>query len=85
MLGIWTLVPLELVLRLVVWLVVSIVTIQLSTLANCLLVLLLQQSFDCEWVEELHLLDFRLVVRAFFSTTLAYPKWLYVSLKANIY
>ena len=35
---------------------------QLSTLANYSLVLLFQQSFDYEWVEEVGLLDIRLVI-----------------------
>ena len=35
---------------------------QLSTLANCLLVLSLQQDFDHEQVEEVDLLEVRLVV-----------------------
>ena len=56
------LVPLELVLGLEVWLALSIFTSWLSTLANCSLVLLLWWGFDCEWVEEIGLLDIRLVI-----------------------
>ena len=44
----WALVPLELELELEVWLAISIFIMQLSMLANCLLVLLLWQGFDCE-------------------------------------
>ena len=58
-----TLVFLELALELGVWLAVSVFARQLSTSANCLLVLSLQQGFDHKWVEELDLLDIRLVVR----------------------
>jgi len=52
----WTLVLLELVLGPGVWLVLRMLVSQPSTSANCLLVLLLQQSFDYEWVEEVGLL-----------------------------
>ena len=58
-----TLVFLELVLGLGVWLAISVFASHLSTSANCLLVLSLQQGFDYKWVEKLDLLDIRLVVR----------------------
>jgi len=45
-----------------VWLVLSIFASWPSISANYLLVLLLQWSFDCEWVEEVGLLDIRLVI-----------------------
>ena len=57
----WALVPLELVLGPEVWLVLRVCASQLSTLANCSLVLLLQQDFDCKQVKEVGLLDIRLV------------------------
>ena len=69
MLGIWTLVFLVLVLRPEVWLALSIFTSQPSISANCLLVLLFQQGFDCEQVEK-GLLNVRLVglvARVFFQ------------------
>ena len=50
------LVSLTLVLGPGVWLELSVLASQPSTLANCLLVLSLQQGFDCEWVEEVGLL-----------------------------
>ena len=52
----WTLVPLELVLGPRVWLALRMLVSQPSTSANCSLVLLLQQSFDYKWVEEVGLL-----------------------------
>ena len=63
---IWALVLLKLKLGLEVWLVGSIFTIWPSILANCLLVkLLLYQSFNYEWVENLGLLVMELVIGAF--------------------
>ena len=59
----WALVPLELVLELGVWLVLSIFVSWPSTSTNCSLVLSLWQGFDYEWVEEVDLLDVRLVIR----------------------
>jgi len=61
-LEIWALVSLELVLGLEVWLELSIFASWPSISANCLLVLLLWWSFDYEWVEEVDLLDIRLVI-----------------------
>jgi len=55
-LGIQALVPLELVLGLGVWLALSVLASWSSMSANYSLILLLQQSFDCEWVEEVGLL-----------------------------
>jgi len=52
----WAFVPLILVLGLGVWLELSVLASQLSTSANCSLVLLLWQSFDCEQVEDVGLL-----------------------------
>jgi len=60
MLGMWALVPLELVLELGVWLVLSIFT---SQLASYSLVLLLWQGFDHKWVEKVGLLDVKLVIK----------------------
>ena len=56
------LVLLKLVLGLGVWLVLRVFASQPSILANYSLVLLLQQSFDCEQVDELGLSRVRLVV-----------------------
>jgi len=64
-LGMWALVSLKLVLRLGVWLTVSIFASQPSILANCSLVLSLQWNFDHEQVAELSLLEVRLVVEVF--------------------
>ena len=44
-----------------VWLALSIFASQLSTSANCSLVLLLWWGFDCEWVKEVNLLNIKLV------------------------
>ena len=60
--GIRALVPLELVLGPEVWLVLRVLASQPSTLANCSLVFLLQQSFDRERVEEVGLLAVKLVL-----------------------
>jgi len=60
--GMWALVPLELVLGLEVWLVLSVLASWLSILANYLLVLSLWWGFDHEWVEEVGLLAIKLVV-----------------------
>ena len=59
--GMWALVPLELVLGPGVWLALRVFISQPSTLANCSLVLLLWQGFDHKQVEEVSLLDVRLV------------------------
>jgi len=59
---IYALVSLELVLELGVWLALRVFTSQQSMLANYLLVLLLWYGFDHEWVEEVSLLDVRLVI-----------------------
>ena len=56
------LVPLELVLGLGVWLTLRVLASRLSTSANCLLVLLLWQGFDYEWVEDVGLLAILLLV-----------------------
>ena len=56
------LVPLELVLGPEVWLALSVLASWPSMLANCLLVLLLWQGFDYEWVEEVGLLAVKLVI-----------------------
>jgi len=56
------LVLLELVLGQGVWLASNIFASWLSMLANCSLILLLQWSFDYKWVEEVGLLDVRLVI-----------------------
>jgi len=60
--GMWTLVPLELVLGLGVWLALRVLASQLSTSASCSLVLSLCQSLDCKWVEEVGLLAVKLVI-----------------------
>ena len=60
--GMWALVPLELVLGPGVWLELRVLASRLSTLANCSLVLLLQQSFDHEQVEDVGLLAILLLV-----------------------
>ena len=62
MLGVWALVPLESVLELGVWFVLSVLASQLSKLANCLLILLLWQGLDYEQVEKVGLLAIRLVI-----------------------
>jgi len=59
----WALVPLELVLEIEIWLVLRVFARRPSTLANCLLVLSLQQDFNHEQVEEVSLLDVRLVIK----------------------
>jgi len=61
-LGMWALVPLELVLGLGVWLELRVLASQLSTLANCSLVLSLQRGFDHEWVEDMGSLAILLLV-----------------------
>ena len=58
-----TLVSLELVLGLEVWLALSVLASQPSMSANCLLVLLLQWSFDYKQVEKVGLLAVKLVIR----------------------
>jgi len=60
--GMRTLVLLELVLGPGVWLELRVLASQLSTLANCSLVLLLRWGFDHEWVEEVGLLAVKLVI-----------------------
>ena len=60
--GMWALVLLEIVLGLGVWLELSVLASQLSTLANCSLVLLLQWGLDCEQVEDVGLLVILLLV-----------------------
>ena len=62
MLRMWALVSLKLVLGLEVWLVLRVLTSWLSTLANCLLVLLFQQSFNYEQVKDVGLLAVKLVL-----------------------
>jgi len=62
-LGMWALVSLELVLGLGVWLALRVLASQLSTLANCSLVLLLWQGLDREQVEKVGLLAVKLVIR----------------------
>ena len=57
----WALVSLELVLGPEIWLVLRVFASQPSTLTNYSLVLLLWQGFDYEQVEEVGLLDVRLV------------------------
>ena len=61
-LGMQALVPLELMLGPGVWLVLRVLASQPSTSADCLLVFLLQQGFDHEWVEEVGLLAIKLVL-----------------------
>ena len=61
-LGMWALVPLELVSGPGVWLTLRMLVSQPSTLANCSLVLSLQQDFDCERVEDVGLLVILLLV-----------------------
>ena len=66
-LGIWALVPFRLKLRLRVWLILSMFTIQPSMLANYSFVeLLIYWGFNCEQAEELGLLVTRLITEAFF-------------------
>ena len=68
---IWVLVPLKLVLGLGIWLALRLFTSWPSMSANYLLVLLLWWNFDCKQIEEVSLLNIRLlvelVVRAFFQ------------------
>ena len=45
-----------------VWLVFRVLVSQLSTLANCSLVLSLQQGLDCKWLEDISLLAVKLVI-----------------------
>ena len=61
-LEIWALVLHELVLGLEVWLTLRVLASWPSTLANCLLVLLLWQGFDYEWVKEVGLLAVKLLI-----------------------
>jgi len=61
-LGMWALVPLELVLGLEVWLALRVLASQLSTSANCSLVLSLWWGFDHERVEDVGLLAVKLVI-----------------------
>ena len=61
----WALVFLKLVLGLGVWLVLRVFASWTSILANYLLVLSLWWDFDYEWVEELGLLEVRLVIEVF--------------------
>jgi len=61
-LKIWALVPLELVLGPGVWLALSILASWSSMLANCSLVLSLQQGFDHKQVEKVGLLAIKLVI-----------------------
>ena len=61
-LGMRALVLLELVLGLGVWLELRVLASWLSTLANYSLVLSLQWSLDCEWVEDVGLLAILLLV-----------------------
>ena len=56
------LVPLKLILGPGVWFVLRVLASQPSTSANYSLVLLLQQSFDHKWVEDIGLLDVKLVL-----------------------
>ena len=67
--GMWALVPLVLVLGLGVWLALSILASQPSTLANYSLVLLFQQGFDHEQVEEVGLLAVKLVIGLVIGTS----------------
>ena len=60
--GMWALVPLKLVLELGVGLVLRVLASQPSTLANYLLVLLLQQGLDYKQVEDIGLLAVKLVI-----------------------
>jgi len=61
-LGMRALVLLVFILGLGVWLELSVLASQLSTSANCSLVLSLQQGLDCEWVEDIGLLAVLLLV-----------------------
>ena len=61
-LGMWVLVPLELVLGPEVWLELRVLASQPSTSASCSLVLSLRWGFDYEWVEEVGLLVILLLV-----------------------
>ena len=58
----WALVSLKLVLGLEVWLALRVLTSWPSTLANCLLGLLLWQSFDYKQVKNISLLAVKLVL-----------------------
>jgi len=60
--GMRTLVPLVLVLGLEVWLKLRVLASQLSTSANCSLVLSLRQGLDHEQVEDMDLLVILLLV-----------------------
>ena len=60
--GIWALVPCKLVLRPGIWLELRVLVSQLSTLANCSLVLSLQWGFNYEWLKEVGLLAVKLVI-----------------------
>ena len=61
-LGIQALAPLELLLKLGVWLALSVLASQPSMLTNCSLVLSLWQDFNYKWVEDVNLLDVKLVL-----------------------
>ena len=61
-LGMWALVPLELVLGPGVWLGLRVLASQPSTSASCSLVLLLRRGLDYERVEEVGLLAVKLVI-----------------------
>ena len=65
----WALVPLELVLSAGVWLVLRVLASWPSTLANCLLVLLLWCGFDHEQVEDVGLLAILLLVLGLVGTS----------------
>jgi len=58
----WALGALELVLGPGVWLALRVLASWPSMLANCSLVLLLQQCFDHKWVKEVGLLAVKLVI-----------------------
>jgi len=60
--GMWALVPLKLILGLEVWLTLRVLASWPSISANYSLVLLLQQGFDHEWVEDVGLLAVKLVI-----------------------
>jgi len=62
MLGIQALAPLELLLELGVWLALSVLASRPNMLTNCLLVLSLWQDFNYKWVEDVNLLNVKLVL-----------------------
>ena len=61
-LGIQALASLELLLKLGVWLALSVLASQPSMLTSCSLVLSLWQDFNYKWVEDVNLLDVKLVL-----------------------